>query len=160
MRAEGTVEIAASPDATWAAVTDPDVIVSCVPGGERVSVESLGPTTFRVRARIGQGFMSLPVDARGELTDLVRPVHGTCTIGAAVAGNTLEGVIHLALSPTASGTHAAWDADVSLRGPLAGLAIPVIEREAPALIEQTIACLRERIESGASRAPGRAGPRP
>ena len=150
MRTEGTAEIAASPEAVWSAITDPAVIASCVPVGDGVSVETLGPTTFRLRARIGQGFMRLAVDARGELTDLVRPVRGTCTVRASVAGNALEGVIHVMLSATRTGTHVAWDADVSLRGPLAGMAVTYIERDAPGLIDRTIACLRERVESDAS----------
>ena len=159
MRAEGTVEVAASPDTAWVAVTDPSVIVACVPGVEGVSVEAVGPATFRLRTRIGQGLLSLPVDARGELSDLERPVRGTCTISASMAGNALEGVIHVALSEAGPCTRAAWDAEVTLRGPLAGIAGQLVEREAPGLIERTIACLRERIEADeAGRSGAAAGP--
>lgn len=154
MRAEGTVEIAASREATWDAITDPEVIVSCVPGAGGVTVETLGPTEFRLKTRIGQGITSFAIDARGELADLDRPDTGTCTIRASMAGNTVEALIRVDLAEAPAGTQAAWNADVSVKGPLAGMAGPFIEREAPGLIDRTIACLRERLEG----APGAAGP--
>lgn len=158
MRAEGTVEIAAPREATWDAITDPEVIVSCVPGAGGVTVESLGPTEFRMKTRIGSGLTSFGIDARGELSELERPDAGSCTIRASMAGNTVEALIHVDLADAPSGTRATWAADVSVKGPLAGMAAPFIEKEAPGLIDRTIACLRERLEGAAPDAAGSAGP--
>ncbi len=148
MRAEGTLEIAASCGSTWDALTDPAVLARCVPGAGSLSVEPVGPTELALRGRIGQGFLSLPAEGRVELSDLSRPDAATATLRGSVAGTALEASARVTLEETASDrTLLRWAADASIAGPLAGMATPFLDREGPGLVERTLDCLRARLES-------------
>lgn len=147
MRAEGTLEIAASRGSTWDALTDPAVLAGCVPGAGSVTVEPVGPTELALRGRIGQGLFSLPAEGRVELSDLVRPGAAAATLRGSVAGTALEANARVTLEETAPDrTLLRWAADASIAGPLAGMAAPFLDREGPGLVERTLDCLRTRVE--------------
>lgn len=148
MRAEGTLEIGASRDATWDALTDPSVLAACVPGAGSVTIEPVGPTELALRGRIGQGLFSLPAEGRVQLNDLVRPGAAAASLRGSVAGTALEASARVVLEePAPDRTLVRWTADASIAGPLAAMAGPFLDREGPGLVERTLACLRTRLET-------------
>lgn len=153
MRAEGSLEIAAPRDATWDALTDPSVVAACVPGAGGVALEVVGPAELILRGRIGSGFFSLPATGRVELSGLGRPERAAATLTGSAAGNAIEARAEMtleALDPAL--TRVCWTADASISGSLAGMAGAYLDREGPAIVERTFACLRERLEGrGAAR---------
>ncbi len=149
MHAEGTLEIAAAREATWDAVTDPQVLAPCVPGGGSLVIERADATVFTLRGRIGQGFLSLPVEGQVELSGLQRPSVAQAALRGSLAGTSLDATMLLALEDVAPGyTRLRWAADSSIVGPLAGMAQPYLDREGPGAIERTLECLRSRLEAG------------
>ena len=148
MHAEGSLEIAAPNDATWDALTDPDVLVACVPGGSAVSIERSGPSTLTLRGRIGQGLLSLPAQGQVELSGLERPSGAEARLTAGLAGTSFEAAVALALTALQPDlTRVAWTADASVAGPLAGMAAPYLDRDGPGVIARTLDCVKCRLES-------------
>lgn len=148
MRAEGSVEIAAPRDATWDALTDPRVVAACVPGAGSVGLDVVGPGELALRGRIGSGFFSLPAEGRVELSALERPGRAAATLTGSAAGNSLEARAEMSLEELgAARTRVRWTADATVVGSLAGMAGPYLEREGPGIVERTLACLRDRLES-------------
>ncbi len=149
MRAEGSLEISASTEEAWDALTDPGVIVGCVPGGSGVTVEPVGPTELRLRGKIGQGFLRMSAEGRVELTDLDRPASSEARLHASLAGTSLEATVALALTSLEPRlTRIAWTADATIAGPLAGMATPYVERDAPGVIARVLECVKSRLEPG------------
>ena len=149
MRAEGSLEIAASAEEAWDALTNAEVIVGCVPGGSSVTVESVGPTELRLSGKIGQGFLRLKAEGHVDLTALDRPSAAEARLRASLAGTSLEATVALefaALEPRL--TRVAWTADATIAGPLAGMATPYVERDGASVIARTLECVKARLEAG------------
>jgi carbon monoxide dehydrogenase subunit G len=154
MRAEGTLEIAVSRACAWDALTDPAVLAGCVPGAGSMSIEAAGPTELALRGRIGQGLLSLPAVGRVELSDLSRPTAAAAVLRGSVAGATLQASARVTLEAMAPDrTLLRWAADASLDGPLAGMAMPYLDREGPGLVARTLDRLRSRLESDGGLGP-------
>lgn len=149
MRAEGSLEIAASAEQAWDALTDPAVIVGCVPGGSAITVEPVGPTELRLRGKIGQGFLSLSAEGQVDLTALDRPSSAEARLHASLAGTSLDGTVALAFATLEPHlTRVAWTAEVTIAGSLAGMATPYVERDGPGVIARTLECVKSRLEAG------------
>jgi len=146
---------ALSPDALWAALQDPALLVSCVPGatltardGEAISGElaaGLGPIRTRF---VGEG--RLTYDAA---------VHAGALEGQGqdrLSATRASGRLTFRVEPSPAGSTLDIEADYSLRGPLAQMARPGI---VAAFAAELIAGFARRLEAtlGAETA---AAPRP
>ena len=153
MRAEGTLEIAAAREETWDAITDPAVLAACVPGAGSLTVERQNPTSFTLRGRVGQGFLSLPVEGRVDLTGLDRPSAVEAGLQGSAAGTSLDATVAMSLDDVAAGrTLVRWSADVNLTGSLAGMAQAYLDRDGAGMVQRTLECLRARLEAGGADA--------
>ena len=143
----GTTEIAATRAATWDLLMDVDRLARCGPDVD--SIERQDPTHARIRATVGAGFMKAGVTIDLALTDMLAPdriaVHGR----GEASGNQLVATGHVSLSgPPEGPTTLAWNAELEVTGPLAGLAGRMIEGAASKLVEETIDCIRTTLAAG------------
>jgi len=153
MRAEGTLEIAAAREDTWDAITDPAALAACVPGAGSLAIDRVSPTSFTLRGRVGQGFLSVSAEGRVDLSGLDRPSAAEAGLQGSAAGTSLDATVAMALEEAAPGrTLVRWTADATLTGPLAGMGQSYLDRDGPGMVLRTLECLRARLEAdGAAR---------
>ena len=147
MHFSGTIEIAAPRARVWDFLMDPDQVGSCGPGVE--SIEAIDPDHFKVKAKVGVGFISakflveMTVAERNEPDLAVLKAHGQAP------GSAVDATANMALSGPAEGpTTMDWSADVSIAGTIASVGARLIEGTANKMIGQTFDCIRAKLEAG------------
>jgi 2-furoyl-CoA dehydrogenase large subunit len=148
MRLEGTIAIAAPPEAVWAVMIDPRDLAACVPGVS--DVRQVDDRTFEgsVRASVGPidgDFSFRSVLAEQTFPDeLVVDVEGTDSVTKSRV------VAHIAASLTstsADSTTLAYRATITTKGRLAIIGDMVLRATAGVMIGQVTRCLRSRLEA-------------
>lgn len=148
MQFQGTVQIDAPRDRVWAFLIDPNQVGGCGPGVE--SIEVVDDDHFKVRAKVGVGFISarfsvdMTVAERNEPDLAVLKAHGQAP------GSAVDATASMALSGPADGpTTMDWSADVTISGTLASVGARMIEGTANKMIGQTFDCIRAKLETPA-----------
>jgi uncharacterized protein len=135
MQINGQTIIAASPEAVWRALNDPDVLRQCIPGCE--SLEKVSDTEFKATVSTKIGPMQTRFNGAVTLTDL-NPPHGYTISGAGSGGvaGSAKGGAKVRLEPVPEGTKLHWDVDAQVSGKLAQLGSRLIEGVAKMLSGQ------------------------
>ncbi len=145
MHFEGTVQIDAPRDKTWAFLTDPDRVASCGPGVE--SVEEIDDTNFRVKAKVGVGFISARFVVNMTFAELVEPDKAAIKASGQAPGSAVDATGQMSLSgPPEGPTTMDWTADVDVSGSLAGVGARLMEGTANKLVGQTFDCIKAKLE--------------
>ena len=148
MRLEGTIDIAAHPEAVWAVMIDPRDLAACVPGvGD---VRQVDDRTFEglVRASVG------PIDGdfsfRSVLAEMTYPdtlvvdVEGTDSVTKSRVLAHIEAGL---TSASDDATTLAYRATITTKGRLAIIGDMVLRATAGVMIGQVTKCLRSRLEA-------------
>ena len=150
MRLEGTIDIAAQPEAVWAVMIDPRDLAACVPGVS--DVRQVDDRTFEgsVRASVGPidgDFAFRSVLAETTYPDtLVVDVEGTDS----VTKSRVVAHIEAGLTSTSDlATTLAYRATITTKGRLAIIGDMVLRATAGVMIGQVTKCLRSRLEAPA-----------
>ena len=145
MKFSGTVEIAAPRDAVFAFVTDPTRVATCGPGVE--SVEVVDETHFRVKAKVGVGFIKAHFLIEMHLAHLEPPETAWITGRGHAPGSAVDGSARMRLRELAPDrTAMEWESDVNIAGTLASVGARLIEGSARKMIDQTFDCIRAKVE--------------
>ena len=67
MKIEQTFEVSASPDATWALIRDPEIMVSCIPGCEEI--ERVSDDSYKAMVSVSVGPIKARFNLVVEITD-------------------------------------------------------------------------------------------
>jgi carbon monoxide dehydrogenase subunit G len=114
----GSVEIATSPEATWAVIEDPLALGRVLPDCE--SIASDGSGGLKVVVAIRQAFMTVRVDIHVTYHDLDRPHHLRLDLDGRPRG--IGGALRLAIpidiTPIATGARVDYRGTLELEGPL------------------------------------------
>jgi 2-furoyl-CoA dehydrogenase large subunit len=148
MRLQGTIDIAAPPEAVWAVMIDPRDLAACVPGVS--DVRQVDDRTFEgsVRASVGPidgDFSFRSVLARMTFPDeLVVDVEGTDS----VTKSRVVAHIEASLTSASDGsTTLGYRATITTKGRLAIIGDMVLRATAGVMIGQVTKCLRSRLEA-------------
>ena len=147
MHFEGTVDIAATRDAVWAYVIDPNQVGQCGPGVE--SIEVVDDTHFKATAKVGIGFISARFIVNMEFAELTAPDVAKIKAHGQAPGSAVDATAQMNLSDgDAEGTtRMDWSADVTISGTLASVGARLIEGTANKMIGQTFDCMRAKLEA-------------
>ena len=121
MTMHGEVQLAASREAIWAKLNDPEVLKACIPGCEELE-RTEDNNGFRAAAKMKVGPVSARFKGRVALSDL-DPPNGYRISGqgdGGVAGFAKGGAI-VKLTPKDGGTLLAYNVDAQIGGKLAQL---------------------------------------
>jgi 2-furoyl-CoA dehydrogenase large subunit len=150
MRLEGTIDIAASPEAVWAVIIDPRDLAACVPGVS--DVRQVDERTFEgsVRASVGPidgdfRFRSI-VATMTYPDDLVVDVEGTDSVTKSLIVAHIEAGL---VSTSDDLTTLGYRATVTTKGRLSIIGDMVLRATAGVMIGQVTKCLRSRLEAPA-----------
>jgi carbon monoxide dehydrogenase subunit G len=126
MEFTGRYAIPASPELVWAALNDPDILRSCIPGCETL-VKS-GDTDFEGAARIKVGPVSATFRGKVSLAEL-DPPHRLVLKGEGQGGvaGFAKGNAEVLLTPAEGGTQLAYTAKANVGGKLAQIGQRLID---------------------------------
>jgi carbon monoxide dehydrogenase subunit G len=152
VRFEGSLRIAAQPEAVFAFLDDPTQVGHCGPGVE--SVEVVDAERFKARAKVGVGPVAARFDLHGQVVEREHPSRSVMKVRGHAPGSALDAVAEMRLRPDGDGTLVDWHADVTIGGTLASVGARLIGSTADKLIAQTFACIQARLESPATSGEG------
>lgn len=135
MTMKGAVELPARKEVVWAALNDPDVLKSCIPGCE--SLDKIDENTLKAIARVKVGPVAAAFKGQVNLLDL-DPPNGYRIIGegeGGVAGFAKGGAV-VRLESIPSGTRLAYDVQAQVGGKLAQLGARLIDGVAKKMADQ------------------------
>ncbi|MFG1431156.1 molybdopterin cofactor-binding domain-containing protein [Xanthobacter sp. V2C-8] len=134
LHGSGAVEVAAPPQAVWAALLDPETLRRAIPGCSALT--ATGPHAYAAEVALGVGPVRGRFSAQVELSDLDPPRSGR--IGGALSGplGTAAGGGRLVLTPTAEGTRIAYDFSVEVGGKVASVGGRMLDGAARIVIGQ------------------------
>lgn len=142
---QGARQLAAAPDAVWAAINDLDVLRRSLPGCEHLERLADGRIAATVVARIG------PIEATfaGTLTvHDVDPPRG-CRIdaeGESATAGFARGHAILHLAPDGEGTRVDYQLEVNVGGKLAQLGTRIVQGVARKMVEDSFARFTDAVE--------------
>jgi 2-furoyl-CoA dehydrogenase large subunit len=148
MRLEGTIDIAAPPEAVWAVMIDPRDLAACVPGvGD---VRQVDDRTFEGSVRASVGPIDGDFSFRSVLTEMAYPdtlvvdVEGTDSVTKSRVVAHIEAGL---TSTTDEATTLDYRATITTKGRLAIIGDMVLRATAGLMIGQVTKCLRSRLEA-------------
>jgi hypothetical protein len=145
MKMSDTRQIAAPPSAVYAALLDPDVLKSCVPGATEVSgdpengfeatvVQKVGPVKATFKGTVSLSNMveneSLTIDGEGK----------------GGAAGFAKGGAQVRMSPSDGGTELSYDVEAKVGGKLAQLGSRIIDGFAKKMADQFFSNLQQTLE--------------
>jgi len=146
MKFEGTVEIRAPRDRVWTFLMDANQVGSCGPGVE--SIEVVDETHFKVKAKVGIGFISARFNVDMEIAETQPPERAVIKAHGQAPGSAVDATATMSLRDGTDGaTLMDWAADVLIGGSLASVGARMIEGTANKMIGQTFECIRTKLES-------------
>lgn len=120
MRIQGTATLHAATDAVWTALNDPEVLVSTIPGCERLETVAADRYAMTITA----GVASITGTYRGqiELADPEPPEALTLRASGSGTPGTVDAEVKVTLTDTGNGTTLLrYDADAVVGGPVGGV---------------------------------------
>jgi uncharacterized protein len=152
MNMTGERFIAASREAVWAALNDPEVLKACIPGCE--SIEKLSDTEMTARAAIKLGPVSAKFSGKIALTDLDPP--NGYRIGGEGAGGPAgfaKGGAEVKLAEQDGGTLLTYNVEAQVGGKIAQVGGRLIDATAKSMAEQFFKKFAAVVEAPAEAAP-------
>jgi len=146
MKMSDTRQIAAPPSAVYAALLNPDVLKSCVPGATDVSgdpengfeatvVQKVGPVKATFKGQVSLSNMveneSLTIDGEGK----------------GGAAGFAKGGAQVRMSPSDGGTELSYDVEAKVGGKLAQLGSRIIDGFAKKMADQFFSNLQQTLEA-------------
>jgi uncharacterized protein len=151
---EGRFEVAAPREQVWRAITDPALMVGCIPGCE--SIEPIDSRTYRATVLVAVG----PIKARFNLVVAVTEESHPESILSATRGEEgtrasilhAENVVTLAELPPER-TEVYYKSDVTVTGRLAKFGLGVMKKKVDSLGAEFAERFRRRLDAATAAAP-------
>jgi len=157
MTMKGEVELSARREAVWAALNDPEILKSCIPGCE--SLERVGDDTLLATARVKVGPIAASFKGKVNLVDL-DPPNGYRIVGEGEGGvaGFAKGTATVRLDPTETGTKLTYDVETQVGGKLAQLGARLIDGVAKKMADQFFSGVAAAValQEGDASPPGAA----
>jgi len=120
MKVSGAADVHASPDAVWAALTDPGLLGRAVPGLDQIDFAGDGTCQFILTTAIAAVRGSYAGQA--SVVERNRPGAYVLRVSATGAKGTVNGDVTIRLAPTDGGTtELSYTADAAVGGAIAGI---------------------------------------
>ncbi|HUI24348.1 MAG TPA: carbon monoxide dehydrogenase subunit G [Nitrososphaerales archaeon] len=145
MHFEGVFDTTVPEFRVYALVTDPKEVAGCMPGLQKVDIES--SDQFDVVVKVGLSFI------RGDFNLRFKSIEKRPTSGAKFAvhgtglGSAVDMEIALAISAGENGgSLMRWRADVAVNGKIASLGQRLIESQAEKIMTEFFECFRQKLQ--------------
>jgi uncharacterized protein len=148
MNMQGEERIAASVDAVWAALNDPEVLKACIPGCE--ALERKSPTQLSAIVGLKLGPVKAKFSGEVQLKNL-KPPHSYTIQGEGKGGiaGFAKGGADVTLTEDGGGTILAYSVSADVGGKIAQLGSRLIDSTAKKLAGQFFANLNAQVSGAA-----------
>ncbi|MDX3100802.1 SRPBCC family protein [Nonomuraea angiospora] len=153
MKVAGSAVIGVQRDQVWAALQDPAVLVSTIPGCERL--EETGPDTYRMTVNAGVASIKGVYQGEVSLTDPLAPESFTLKARGQGAPGTVDATVVVRLSEVDDGTRVDYDADAVIGGMIGGVGQRMLGSVARRTAGEFFAAVEDHLR--AAVAPAEAG---
>lgn len=145
MHFEGEFDVAASQEKVFGVVTDPRQVAGCMPGLQKVDVNSADD--FEAVVRVGAGFVKGDFTMRFKMEEKEPPSRAKMVAHGNGLGSAVDLEIALKVGEAKGGrTSMNWAAEAVVSGKLASIGQRLMESTAQKIIGQFFECLRGRLE--------------
>lgn len=167
MEMSNTQSVPATPEQTWKALNDPEVLKACIPGCE--SMEKVSDAEYNVTMTARVGPVNAKFKGKMRLTDLNPPTSYTVSFeGQGGAAGFAKGNAKVNLTPDGTGTRVGYTVSAQVGGKLAQVGSRLIDGAAKKIADDFFArfagqlgAKRETATSSASGvAPGKGSVKP
>ncbi len=148
MNLQGERLIPATPEATWAALNDPDTLKACINGCE--SLERIADDEYLATIAMRVGPVNARFKGRLKLQNVVPPSSYTLAFdGQGGAAGFGKGSADVRLSPDPDGTRLGYDAKAQIGGKLAQVGSRLIDSAAAKIADDFFAAFESRLSATA-----------
>lgn len=149
MDLQGERLIPASPEATWAALNDPDTLKACIAGCE--SLEKTGEDEYLAAVKMRIGPVNARFKGRLKLENVVAPTSYTLVFdGQGGAAGFGKGSADVHLTPDPAGTKLQYQARAQIGGKLAQVGSRLIDGAAAKIAEDFFTAFEKHLGGSAS----------
>ncbi|HEU5239650.1 MAG TPA: carbon monoxide dehydrogenase subunit G [Pyrinomonadaceae bacterium] len=148
MKVEGNLEIPASREAVYQALTDPQILQRCIPGCE--SLEKTDENTYVATMKAGVGSVRGRFKGNVRLEDMQPPAHYRMVVDGKGAPGFVKGTGDFDLQERNDGTAIAYEGEMKVGGVIAGVGQRMIEAAAKMLASQFFKTLAKEINQTGS----------
>jgi len=143
MKVEGNLEIPASREAVYHALTDPQILQRCIPGCE--SLEKTAENTYVATMKAGVGSVKGTFKGNVRLEDMQPPAHYRMVVDGKGAPGFVKGTGDFDLQERNDGTAIAYEGEMKVGGVIAGVGQRMIEAAAKMLASQFFKALANEV---------------
>ncbi len=151
MHLEGAFDVKAPRAVVWERITDPVLMVGCIPGCE--SIEEVDPKTFKAVIGVSVGIVRARFRLVVNITreDPPNAIHTTTTGEEGTQASMVTATNVMTLTELdMNETRVSWQSDLSLSGRLGKYGLGIMRKRADALSNQFAANFKARLESTAA----------
>ena len=122
MQMQASRLLSISPELTWQALNDPEILQQCIPGCERFEADPDAENTYLVTSEINVGPVNAQFDGRIKITDIAAPNSYTLNfdVQSATAG-ACQGAAKVTLKNHQQGVELHYDVEPQFSGHIAQL---------------------------------------
>lgn len=142
---DGKLNIKSPVDKTFASLTNPEFMVSCIPDLQSHSIQD--SQHFEAKIKVGIGIVRGSVDMKFALQDSSPPGHARLVGDGSGAGSKMHIDSVFDLSPDGNGTLMTWSADSDLSGLMAGIGGPVLKGQSEKQVNQIFTNIKAKLEA-------------
>jgi uncharacterized protein len=142
-------DVPSTPRTVWSIVSDPDVVVGCVPGASLAGRQDDGSLDANVTVKFGPIRVTFRAQVTLDLVDVAMVGHVTARGKDNQGGTRVGAVMKFNVSAAESGATVTIDGEVEISGKLAG----VIEAGAPIVIKRMSGEFAENLAKRCADAP-------
>ena len=147
MEFEGAVTIEADSQFVWDRVSDPAVLMDCVPGAKEVNRESETKYTGIIERTLAR--VTVEFDGAAEILELDAPekIVASATGEDSRTNSRLDADLTMEITPEGTASDVGYTIDIAFTGRLASLGSRIVKRKINADINSFLDNVKSRIES-------------
>ena len=151
MKVAGTYTLNAPREQVWQLLNDPAFLKACLPGCE--SLEAAGPDQYQVVLTMGLAAVKGRYTGSVTLSDKQPPDHLKLQVQGRGTPGFMQGTGTLDLTEVPEGTRVAYEGDVQVGGPIAGVGQRLLDGAAKMVVGQFFTGVRAQLEASPSPPP-------
>ena len=144
MKLSGSYEFNAAPEKVWQTLTNPDSLIACIPGCEKM--ESLGNDEYATTVSISMGPIRSKFDVSVKMVDMKPFESYSLIIEGKGSSGFVRGESHVKLTDNGGKTTVDVETDSSSGGMLARVGQRMMESFARSMMEKFFSCLQQTLK--------------
>ena len=144
MLLQGKFKLDKDVETVWRFVSDPAKVIECAPGLQKYTVGEGKRVSASVKVKIG--FISSVFQTNSMMTSEDPAGHSaSLELTGSGSGSAFHGHVAIKVTGSSGSSEVAWEANVSISGPLGSLARPLIEGNVKKIVDQLFDCVKGKL---------------